>query len=169
MANNDLRAGSGPANSAIGAAEAYHNGVLKQQALMNSMFDKFASFVKEQRNEKREDKVDLQKEQIHSLQKESMQKQNELLAKNLAHFEKDKEQERARNKAQNAAAYASAGVNNEQQRALRMQRKEKEDFDKLSKRLNPLNYSQNGFSNIDDTDIQNALSFSENALLPQRR
>lgn len=169
MANNDLRAGSGPANSAIGAADAYHNGVLKQQALMNSMFDKFASFVKEQRNEKREDKVDLQKEQIHSLQKESMQKQNELLAKNLAHFEKDKEQERARNKAQNAAAYASAGVHNEQQRALKMQRKEKEDFDKLSKRLNPLNYQQNGFSNIDDTDIQNALSFSENALLPQRR
>ncbi|EAH4640033.1 hypothetical protein [Campylobacter jejuni] len=169
MANNDLRAGSGPANSAIGAAEAYHNGVLKQQALMNSMFDKFASFVKEQRNEKREDKVDLQKEQIHSLQKESMQKQNELLAKNLAHFEKDKEQERARNKAQNAAAYASAGVHNEQQRALRMQRKEKEDFDKLSKRLNPLNYSQSGFSNIDDTDIQNALSFSENGLFPQRR
>lgn len=167
MANNDLRAGSGPANSAIGAADAYHNGVLKQQALMNSMFDKFASFVKEQRNEKREDKVDLQKEQIHSLQKESMQKQNELLAKNLAHFEKDKEQERARNKAQNAAAYASAGVHNEQQRALRMQRKEKEDFDKLSKRLNPLNYQQSG--NIDDTDIQNALSFSENALLPQRR
>ncbi|MCR2108941.1 hypothetical protein CUPS4066_09540, partial [Campylobacter upsaliensis] len=157
----------GPANSAIGAADAYHNGVLKQQALMNSMFDKFASFVKEQRNEKREDKVDLQKEQIHSLQKESMQKQNELLAKNLAHFEKDKEQERARNKAQNAAAYASAGVHNEQQRALKMQRKEKEDFDKLSKRLNPLNYQQSG--NIDDTDIQNALSFSENALLPQRR
>ncbi|MCR2123417.1 hypothetical protein CUPS3785_10150, partial [Campylobacter upsaliensis] len=91
----------------------------------------------------------------------------ELLAKNLAHFERDKEQERARNKAQNAAAYASAGVNNEQQRALRMQRKEKEDFDKLSKRLNPLNYQQSG--NIDDTDIQNALSFSENALLPQRR
>ncbi|EMI4815265.1 hypothetical protein V6N98_000665 [Campylobacter upsaliensis] len=169
MANNDLRAGSGPANSAITAAEAYHNGVLKQQALMHSMFDKFASFVKEQRSEKREDKADLQKEQIHSLQKESMQKQNELLAKNLAHFEKDKAEERARNKAQNAAAYASAGVNNEQQKALKMQRKEKEDFDKLSKRLNPLNYSQNGFSNIDDTDIQNALSFSENALLPQRR
>lgn len=169
MANNDLRAGSGPANSAIGAAEAYHNGVLKQQALMNSMFDKFASFVKEQRNEKREDKADLQKEQIHSLQKESMQKQNELLAKNLAHFEKDKAEERARNKAQNAAAYASAGVHNEQQKALKMQRKEKEDFDKLSKRLNPLNYQQNGFSNIDDTDIQNALTFSENGLLPQRR
>ena len=169
MANNDLRAGSGPVNSAITAAEAYHNGVLKQQALMHSMFDKFASFVKEQRNEKREDKADLQKEEIHSLQKESMQKQNELLAKNLAHFEKDKAEERARNKAQNAAAYASAGVNNEQQKALKMQRKEKEDFDKLSKRLNPLNYQQSGFSNIDDTDIQNALSFSENALLPQRR
>ncbi|MCR2103356.1 hypothetical protein CUPS4256_08895, partial [Campylobacter upsaliensis] len=76
MANNDLRAGSAPANSAITAAEAYHNGVLKQQALMHSMFDKFASFVKEQRNEKREDKADLQKEQIHALQKESMQKQN---------------------------------------------------------------------------------------------
>ncbi|EAL3920464.1 hypothetical protein A0046_08810, partial [Campylobacter upsaliensis] len=67
------------------------------------------------------------------------------------------------------AAYASAGVNNEQQKALKMQRKEKEDFDKLSKRLNPLNYQQNSLSNIDDTDIQNALSFSENALLPQRR
>ncbi|MCR2103471.1 hypothetical protein CUPS4256_09530, partial [Campylobacter upsaliensis] len=93
----------------------------------------------------------------------------ELLAKNLAHFEKDKAEERARNKAQNAAAYASAGVNNEQQKALKMQRKEREDFERLSKRLNPLNYSQNGFSNIDDTDIQNALSFSENALLPQRR
>ncbi|MCR2105336.1 hypothetical protein CUPS4244_09660 [Campylobacter upsaliensis] len=167
MANNDLRAGSAPANSAIGAAEAYHNGVLKQQALMHSMFDKFASFVKEQRNEKREDKADLQKEQIHSLQKESLQKQNELLAKNLAHFEKDKAEERARNKAQNAAAYASAGVNNEQQKALKAQRKEKEDFDKLSKRLNPLNYSQSGFANIDDTDI--ALSLSENGLLPQRR
>lgn len=169
MANNDLRAGSGPVNSAIGAAEAYHNGVLKQQALMNSMFDKFASFVKEQRAEKREDKADLQKEQIHSLQKESLQKQNELLGKNLAHFEKDKAEERARNKAQNAAAYASAGVNNEQQRALKMQRKEREDFERLSKRLNPLNYSQSGFSNIDDADIQNALSLSENALLPQRR
>ncbi|EFV1645360.1 hypothetical protein HRN94_000074 [Campylobacter upsaliensis] len=166
---NDLRAGSGPASAAIGAAEAYHNGVLKQQALMNSMFDKFASFVKEQRAEKREDKADLQKEQIHALQKDSLQKQNELLGKNLAHFEKDKAEERARNKAQNAAAYASAGVNNEQQKALKMQRKEKEDFDKLSKRLNPLNYQQNSLSNIDDTDIQNALSFSENALLPQRR
>ncbi|MBS4241532.1 hypothetical protein CVU5213_07365 [Campylobacter vulpis] len=166
---NDLRAGSGPANSAIAAAEAYHNGVLKQQALMNSMFDKFASFVKEQREQKREDKADLQKEQIHALQKDSLQKQNELLGKNLAHFERDKEQERARNKAQNAAAYASAAVNNEQQKALKMQRKEKEDFDKLSKRLNPLNYSQSGFFNIDDTDIQNALSFSENGLFPQRR
>ncbi|EAL3920427.1 hypothetical protein A0046_08595, partial [Campylobacter upsaliensis] len=92
---NDLRAGSGPVSAAIGAAEAYHNGVLKQQALMNSMFDKFASFVKEQRAEKREDKADLQKDEIHALQKDTMQKQNELLGKNLAHFEKDKAEERA--------------------------------------------------------------------------
>ena len=164
---NDIRAGSGPAAAAINAAEAYHNGVLKQQALMNSMFDKFAAFVKEQRNEKREDKADLQKEEIHNLQKDTMQKQNQLMQKNLNHFESDKALEKSRAKAQNAAAYANAGVNNEQQRALRMQRKEKEDFNALAKKLAPL--SSPSLSNtLNDSDITNVLNFSENGLNPAR-
>lgn len=154
---NDIRAGSGPASLVVQAAEAYHNGVLKQQSLMNSMFDKFASFVKEQRLEKREDKADLQKQELHDLQKNTLTKQNELLQKNLNHYESDKALEKSRIKAQNASAYASASVNNEQQKALKMQRKEREDFNKLAKTLAPLSFPSVSNS-LSESDIASALS-----------
>lgn len=168
MASHDLRAGSGPAASQIQAAAAYYDGVMKQWALGNSLFDKFASFVKEQRNEKREDKADAQKDELHALQKDTITKQNALLNKNLQYFDSDKANEKARMKAQNAAAYANAGVNNEQSKALKMQRKEKEDFDALAKRLAPLSYQQSFSNTIDDSTINKALNFTDTQLDPTR-
>lgn len=168
---NDIRAGSGPVGMQIQAAEAYYNGVMRQQALGNSLFDKFASYMKERRTEKREDKADAQRDEIHNLQKDTTLKQNTLLDKNIKSYDETLKADLYAKRASANNANANASHTYTQRKLLNEELDDRKNFKKMMKNLDPallLPQMQSSSNTITNDDIAFTLSQSANPLLPSR-
>lgn len=166
MRNNNINAGSHPVGLQIQAAEAFHNGVLKQQSLANSLFDKFATFMEKQRKIKREDENDSQRRELFKEQKQHLLNQNALLQKNIKAYDKTLEADLYAKKASASNALAHAAQVQKQKELLNENLQEIKDYKKLLKSLDAdgLNgYYLNKYANdkqniIGQDDIQNALN-----------
>lgn len=157
---SDLRAGSGLSGVMVGAADAYANGVLKNQALANSLFDRFANFTKEQRDEKRRLKLEKQADENHDLNKANAVLQKELLEKQKNYFEKDRDLKEKQINANISQIYTQNALNNENLKAIKREQKEKEDYLNLLKNNPSLAYG-NSTNEINEEDLEKILNEEE--------
>lgn len=162
-----LNAGSGPSSAMVAAADAYQNGVLKNQAIANSLFDRFANFAKSIQDEKRKQTLYKQADESFELNKANANLQHQLLQKQKDYYDQDKALEKRKTNALIGQMQSQSALSNENLKNMRQEFKEKQDYLNFLKANPNLNFSNplpnnNPNPNVINEDDLNQILNQEN-------